>query len=190
MTGTPSQTFVVDGVMYTQTSRLDSRYLNMIPIVCFQPNLVSTAPSASPSTFYPLQTKVQISQTIGGVTLAVASTPAGQSAITAALAASAGVPPSAITITSITASTRRHLRASLSSSSWSTSSESLSSSLSSDYSLDSSSNKATDMSWWSLLLPSTTTSSSSSSTSSSFSRNLLTGGISVKYTVTVSGDPP
>ena len=175
MTGIPTQTFVVDGVSYTQTNRLDSRYPDMIPIICFQPNLVSTAPSASPSSFYPLQTKVQISQTIGGVTLAVASTPAGQSAITTALATSAGVPPSDITITSITASTRRNLRAS----SWS-SSEALESSRTT-------SNKAADISWWSSILPSTTSSSLSSSSTPSW--ELLAVGISVKYTVTVSVEP-
>ena len=49
--GLPSQQFTVDGVVYTTTNRIDSRYTEMAPIICFKPNLVSTAPSMAPTPF-------------------------------------------------------------------------------------------------------------------------------------------
>ena len=49
--GLPSQQFTVDGVVYTTTNRIDSRYTDMAPIICFKPNLVSTAPSMAPTPF-------------------------------------------------------------------------------------------------------------------------------------------
>ena len=48
-----------------------------------------------------------MTQTIAGVTLAAASTPAGKSALNTAISAAAGVPKSAVAIRSITASSRR-----------------------------------------------------------------------------------
>ena len=71
--GLPSQQFTVDGVVYTTTNRIDSRYTDMAPIICFKPNLVSTSPSMAPTPFstttkvlftsyYPLKRTYQINK--------------------------------------------------------------------------------------------------------------------------------
>ena len=75
--GFSSSQFTVNGVVYTKTTKIDSAYPNMNPIICFQPNLASTAPTVSPTPFAYVA-EVAISQTILGISVTVASTKGGK----------------------------------------------------------------------------------------------------------------
>ena len=72
-----SSQFTVNGVVYTKTTKIDQAYPNMNPIICFQPNLASSAPSVAPTPFAYVA-EVAVSQTILGVSLAVASSSGGK----------------------------------------------------------------------------------------------------------------
>lgn len=47
--GITNAMFTVNGIVYTKHYKVDSRYSKMDPIVCFIPNVVSAAPSKSPT---------------------------------------------------------------------------------------------------------------------------------------------
>ena len=47
--GIADASFIVDGVTYVRSYKLDSRFPGMDPMVCFSPNLVSATPSVSPT---------------------------------------------------------------------------------------------------------------------------------------------
>ena len=72
-----SEKFTVNGVVYTKTTKIDPAYPNMNPIICFQPNLVSSVPTAAPTSFAYVA-EVGVSQVILGVSLAVASSSGGK----------------------------------------------------------------------------------------------------------------
>ena len=57
--GFSSSQFTVNGVVYTQSTLVDSAYPNMEPIICFKANLASFAPSAAPTGFA-IMTQVRV----------------------------------------------------------------------------------------------------------------------------------
>ena len=102
--GFSSEQFTVNGVVYTKTTLIDDAFPNMQPIICFEPNLASVAPTAAPTSFA-YYTQVEVVQNIAGVSLAVATSAAGQAAITAAIAAGAGAQAADVKIVIIRATT-------------------------------------------------------------------------------------
>ena len=100
--GFSSSQFTVNGVVYTKTTLIDGAYPYMDPIICFQPNLASTAPTSEPTSFAYF-TQVQVSQTIAGVSVTLAASAKGRAALLYAISTSVGANPSDCNIIQITA---------------------------------------------------------------------------------------
>jgi hypothetical protein len=101
--GYSDETFVVNGVRYTKTVNADSRYPKMDPITCFSPDLSSSVPSTSPTQMPTFMTtsRVQMIQTIEGVTVAAANSTLGRAVLQISIANMASVLPAAVFILSI-----------------------------------------------------------------------------------------
>ena len=96
-----SSQFTVNGVVYTKTTLIDGAYPYMDPIICFTPNLASTAPTVAPTSFAYF-TQVQVSQTIAGVSASLAASAKGRAALLYAISTSVGANPSDCNIIQIT----------------------------------------------------------------------------------------